>query len=112
VLSNDIDVDNPASSLVVTAVRTGAWEGAGAAASPGAGLAGAYGTLVLNANGFRYTLNDNNGAIQALNVGGTLTDNFNYTVQDPGGLTDTAVLTVTISGTNDAAVSPVRARRR
>jgi VCBS repeat-containing protein len=104
VLSNDIDVDNPG-SLVVTAVRTGTWEGAGAAASPGAGLAGAYGTLVLNANGFySYSVNDNNSAVQALNVGGTLIDSFNYTVQDPGGLTDTAVLTVTINGTNDAAV--------
>ena len=48
-------------------------------------------------------VNDNDPAVQALNVGGTITDSFNYTVQD-GSLTDTAVLTVTINGANDAPV--------
>jgi uncharacterized protein YegL len=42
--------------------------------------------------------------VQALNGSATLTDSFNYTVQDPGGLTDTAVLTITIHGANDAPV--------
>src|SRR5262249_40990282 len=38
------------------------------------------------------------------NVGDTLTDSFNYTVSD-GSLTDTAVLTVTINGADDAPVA-------
>ena len=41
--------------------------------------------------------------MQALNVGGTPTDSFNYTVSD-GSLDDTAVLTITINGANDAPV--------
>ena len=41
--------------------------------------------------------------MQALYVGGTLTDSFNYTVSD-GSLDDTAVLTITINGANDAPV--------
>src|SRR5678816_2956980 len=57
-----------------------------------------------NANGsYTYVVNNSDAAVQALNVGGTITDSFNYTVRDPGGLTDTAVLTVTITGSNDAA---------
>ena len=48
-------------------------------------------------------VNEDDTAVQELNAGGTITDSFNYTVQDPGGLTDTAVLTVTIKGANDAA---------
>ena len=31
-----------------------------------------------------------------------MTDTFNYTVSDTDGLTDTAVLTITINGTNEA----------
>jgi VCBS repeat-containing protein len=36
--------------------------------------------------------------------GQTLTDSFTYTVQDAGGLTDTAQLSVTVQGANDAPV--------
>src|SRR4029077_16297685 len=40
-----------------------------------------------------------------LNTGGTLTDTFTYTVKDPGGLSDTAQLTITINGADDAPVA-------
>src|SRR5262249_15674711 len=46
--------------------------------------------------------NNNDAAVQALNVGQALTDTFTYTVKDPGGLTDTAQLTITINGADDA----------
>ena len=49
-------------------------------------------------------VNENDVIVQALNVGQFTTDIFNYTVQDPAGLTDWAVLTVTINGANDAPV--------
>ena len=49
-------------------------------------------------------VDENDAAVQALNDGDTLTDSFNYTVQD-GGLTDTAVLTISINGANDAPVA-------
>ena len=42
--------------------------------------------------------------MQALNTGDTLTDTFTYTVKDPGNLTDTAQLTITINGADDAPV--------
>src|SRR5947208_5496461 len=47
-----------------------------------------------------YTLNNSNAAVQALNVGGTLTDHI--TVQTIDGTSQ--VVTITINGTNDAAV--------
>ncbi|MEM7333872.1 MAG: cadherin domain-containing protein [Chloroflexota bacterium] len=40
-------------------------------------------------------------AIQSLQVGQSLVDSFEYVVEDSGGLTDTGVVTVTISGLND-----------
>ncbi|WP_407121704.1 VCBS domain-containing protein [Bradyrhizobium sp. STM 3561] len=105
VLTNDTDVDS--GSLTVSAIRTGGIEGAGTAGTLGVGLAGAHGTLALNANGsYTYVVNENDATVQALNVGQSTTDTFNYTVTD-GSLTDTAVLTVTISGANDAPVNTV-----
>ena len=47
-----------------------------------------------------YTLDNTNAAVQALNVGQTLTDTFTVTTVDG----TAQVVTVTINGTNDAAV--------
>ena len=47
-----------------------------------------------------YTLDNTNGAVEALNVGGTLTDTFTVTTVDG----TAQLVTVTINGTNDAAV--------
>ncbi|WP_441279814.1 VCBS domain-containing protein [Bradyrhizobium sp. 1200_D9_N1_2] len=108
VLTNDTDVDNTNASLVVSAIRTGAVEGSDTAGTLGSSLVGAHGTLTLNANGsYTYVVNDSDSAVQALNSGQTITDSFNYAVKDPGNLTDTAVLTVTINGANDAPVNTV-----
>ncbi|MGX5844399.1 beta strand repeat-containing protein, partial [Mesorhizobium sp. ArgA1] len=105
VLTNDTDVDS--ASLTVTGIRTGGVEGAGTAGSVGLGLVGAHGTLTLNSDGsYTYVVNEGDTAVQALNAGGSTTDTFNYTVSD-GSLTDTAVLTVTINGANDAPVNGV-----
>ena len=100
----DTDVDNTTASLVVASFRTGATEGAGTAGTLGSGLVGAHGTLTLNSDGsYSYVVNEADATVQLLNVGGTITDSFNYTVS-PGGLTDTAVLTITIHGADDAPV--------
>ena len=81
------DVDNPANTFT-------------AVSSPTASDSG-YGTYTLTAAGvWTYTLDNSNGAVQALNVGETLTDTFTVT-------TSTApqqVVTITINGANDAAV--------
>ena len=104
VLTNDTDAETPA-ALVVSAIRTGTEAGTGTAGTVGSSLVGAYGILTLNSDGtYTYVVSDSNATVQALNVGGTLTETFTYTVKDPGGLTDTAQLVITINGANDAAV--------
>ena len=103
VLGNDTDVDS--SSFTVTGIRTGSTEGSGTVSAPGAALAGAHGTLTLNANGnYSYAVNQSDAAVQALNVGAKLTDTFNYTMTD-GSLSDKAVLAITIDGVNHAPVA-------
>ncbi len=105
VLDAVTDVDDARSELRVTAVRVGGTEGSGNAVTVGSALAGLYGSLTLSADGrWTYTLNDSNAAVQALNPGQTLTERFNYTVTDRSGngLTDIAVLTITIEGAQDA----------
>lgn len=101
VTANDIDSD----ILVVTAIRTGAVEGAGTTGAVGSALGGQYGSLTLNANGtYSYVVNEGNAAVEALAIGESLTDRFNYTISD-GSLTDIAVLSITVNGANDAPVA-------
>ena len=97
----DTDVDGD--TLTVSAVRTGATEDAGTAGTVGVALTGTYGQLTLNANG-SYTYVANQAAAEALDVGDTVTDSFNYTVTD-GALTDTAVITIKVFGVNDLPVA-------
>ena len=83
----DIDVDNATNAF--TAIT-----------SPTAS-AGGYGTFTITAAGvWTYTLNNTNSAVQALNVGNTLTDSFTVTTVDG----TAQVVTITISGSNDAAI--------
>ena len=79
------DVDNPPDWVAV--------------GTPAAGTNG-FGSYTLTAAGaWTYTLNDSNAAVQALNVGQTLTDTFTATTV--GGTSQ--VVTITIDGANDAA---------
>ncbi|MCA1409475.1 DUF4082 domain-containing protein, partial [Ensifer sp. BRP08] len=100
VLTNDTDPD-AGDTKTVTAVRFGTMTG-----TLGTALAGAHGSLVLNASGaFTYSVNENDAAVQALRQStNTLTDVFSYTMRDAAGATSTATLTVTIHGANDAPV--------
>jgi VCBS repeat-containing protein len=83
----DTDVDNPANTFV--------------AASAGTASDQPFGTYEMSAAGdWTYTLDNTNAAVQALNVSDTLTDTF--TVQTVDGTAQ--VVTITIHGTNDAAV--------
>jgi len=99
-LTNDSDADgNP---IVVTAVRTGAEADTGTAGTLGTTLQGQYGTLQLNADGsYTYTLTEN---LQYLDDGEQVQDFFTYTISDPGGNTDQATLTITITGADDGMV--------
>ena len=85
VLANDTDVD--VEPLTVT--------------NPGVYI-GAYGTLTLAANG-SYTYAPG-AAAQGLDTGETAQDVFSYTASD-GTASDTATLTVTVTGANDAPVA-------
>ena len=76
------------------------------------GSAAGIGTQITLASGALLTLNgsgtftyDTNGQFESLNTGETATDSFTYTLQDAGGLTDTATVTVTIDGNADAPVA-------
>ena len=97
VLMNDRDVDN-ADTWSVSTIADGMVGGV---------TEGAYGSLTLNADGsFEYVVHNELPAVEALDAGGdALTESFVYTVQDGGGLTDTATLTITIEGANDAPVA-------
>ena len=60
-----------------------------------------YGSFTVTADGvWSFTLDDTNSAVQALNIGDTLTDNFTVTTIDGTAQT----VTITIKGANDAAV--------
>ena len=82
-------------------------DGFGAIAWTGASngsVAGTHGTLSVGTDGgYRYTLNNDSAAVQALKSGETLTETFNYTVTDKDGDSATASLTVTINGADDTA---------
>ncbi|WP_246551000.1 VCBS domain-containing protein [Bradyrhizobium liaoningense] len=81
------DVDNPSNTFT-------------AVSSPKASTNG-YGTFTITAAGvWTYTLDNASGAVQALNVGGTLTDSFTVNALDG----TPQVVTITIQGSNDAAL--------
>ncbi|NLX18534.1 MAG: tandem-95 repeat protein [Desulfobulbus sp.] len=74
--------------------------------SVGTPLSGAYGELVLAADGsYTYTLDNDNPVVNALRPGETLTETFTYTIADGDGDRSTASLTITIHGTNDPPVA-------
>ena len=81
------DVDNPNDAWI--AVNTAIISASG------------YGSYTLTAAGvWTYTLDNSNATVQALNVGGTLTDTFTASTVDG----TAQLVTITIHGANDAAV--------
>ncbi|MFY9142153.1 VCBS domain-containing protein [Sulfuricurvum sp.] len=69
-------------------------------------VVGKYGTLVVNGETgeYTYTIDNANGAVDALNIGDSVEESFTYTVSD-GSLTNTATLSITVNGSNDAPVA-------
>jgi VCBS repeat-containing protein len=92
--------DPPTATGTLTATDVDKAPGLTAVNCPTASDAG-YGTFTMTADGvWTYTLDDGNCAVQALNVGDTLTDTFKVTSLDG----TEQLVTVTINGTNDAAI--------
>ena len=74
----------------------------------GTPFAGAYGSIVLNADGsYTYTLDNRNPNVQRLNNGQTLTEIFRYTIRDSDGDESTTTLTITITGVSDTPARPL-----
>ena len=91
VLTNDSDVDQ---GTVLTVANAGT-------------LQGNYGSLVLNADGsYSYILDNTSLAVQSLAQGQVVTETFAYQATD-GIASAPAMLTVSITGTNDAPVTTV-----
>jgi VCBS repeat-containing protein len=83
----DTDVDNPANTFQAVAAGTASDHG--------------YGSYVMTVDGtWTYSVDNNNAAVQALNVGQSLTDTF--TVHTVDGTA--RQITVTLDGANDAPV--------
>jgi VCBS repeat-containing protein len=99
----DTDAQDASNALTVVAVHTGPEGGSILAGTVGSPLTGAHGTLTLNLDGsYTYLVNQSDAVVQALHTSAeTITDVFNYTITDTGGLQDTATLTVTIHGADD-----------
>jgi VCBS repeat-containing protein len=98
VLANDTDVDT-GDTKTVSAVN-------GVALNVGVAIAGTYGSVVIGANGaYTYTLDNADIDTNSLAAGAAATDAFNYTVSDGLGATSTAILTIDITGGNDAPVA-------
>ena len=88
VLNNDTDPENDALSV----------SGADSSSAQGA-------TVTVNADG-SYSYNPTGAAaLQALSIGESLNDTFNYTVSDGNGGTDTGTVTINVTGVNDAPIA-------
>ncbi|MDP1584286.1 MAG: cadherin domain-containing protein [Bradyrhizobium sp.] len=108
----DTDAQDGPAGLTVVAVKTGPESTPVTTGVVGTALQGTYGKLTLNANGsYSYALDNNNATVQGLtSVSPAILDVFNYTINDSGGASDTATLTITITGADDLpqAVADVR----
>lgn len=103
VLTNDTDADAGDTKRVVdvtaiditspTAIQIG---------DGGTVIPGKYGQLVMGPDGtYTYSVNNSHPEVNALSSNSTLLESFAYTVTDAGGLTHTAILTITILGVDD-----------
>src|SRR6266850_1801292 len=90
ILANDTDVDGDTLS-VSDVLFTQPFHG--------------FAVVTLNSGVFSYTSNTNNPAIEALKPGQFLDDSFTYTVSDGHGGTDTATVTLRVTGVNDAPIA-------
>ena len=110
VLANDTDVDIQTNGDVLTVTRIAnnlRPDGVAVSATGVTLLQGLYGILVIRPNGgFQYVVDNSNPAVQALRTAGQfVSDFFDYTIADTGGLTSNAVLQINIHGANDTPIA-------
>jgi len=94
-------------SVTVVAAGTGTEAAPTGPGTVNTAFNGQHGSLLIHTDGsYTYTVDQSDAAVQALRTSGqTITDSFNYTIQDNGGLQDVATLTVTIHGANDNPIA-------
>jgi len=98
-----VGADNAIVTLV-DGLNTGV--GQATATAAGVTIVGQYGSLLIHSDGsYTYTLNNANADVNALGVGEHLTESFRYTLHDGDGDESSAVLNITINGSNDAPVA-------
>ena len=105
--TNTIAEDTPA---VNGNVKTNDTNGDGGPAANTTALTGSgtgsYGTVALNPDGtYTYTLDNANPTVQQLSPGETLQEVYTYVLTDGAGETESATLTITITGTEDLPVA-------
>ncbi|MBR9880259.1 MAG: DUF4347 domain-containing protein [Gammaproteobacteria bacterium] len=107
VLSNDTDVDLNGESKAVSGIRVGDEPlGVFTDVSGATDVFGSYGILTITPDGnYRYVVEDDTAAVEALGAGETLSETFSYRITDALGLDDIAVLTITIEGAQDNPVA-------
>ncbi|HNN46469.1 MAG TPA: retention module-containing protein, partial [Azospira sp.] len=102
--ADQADSDPEGDVLTVTQARFGT----AAPVAAGTPMTLAYGTLVLNADGtYTYSVDNANPTVNALNIGGVLTEVVTYSVSDGKGGSATTTLTITIGGVNDTPTATV-----
>ena len=102
VMNDDTDADDDDSFTVTQIKKNGGSDSAvssGTTSANGTSVTGTYGTLTIGADG-SYTYTADQAAADALDAGDQVTDVFVYTIND-GDATDTATLTITVTGVND-----------
>src|SRR6185436_18317677 len=108
VVTNDTDADSTlGDTKSITGARAGSETDAGSltTVTTSIDVAGTYGTLHINSDGtYTYTLDNNDPDTEGLSAGQLVSDIFTYRVADAHGLTDTAELTIAVTGSNDAPV--------
>ncbi|WP_240201620.1 VCBS domain-containing protein [Pseudomonas sp. PDNC002] len=104
----DTDVD-AGDSKTVDGIGFGVLNAGGSFTQVAAGstaVAGAYGSLSIDANGnFVYAVNNDLAAVQALKLGDSLVETFTYRMHDTDGASSLARITITIQGRYDAPVA-------
>jgi VCBS repeat-containing protein len=95
VLTDSGDTDDLSTVMSITAVN-------GSAANVDSFVAGTYGDLFVDAGGFYFYVA--NSSIDPLQIGDTATDQFNFTVTDSLGRTETTTLTFNINGADDSPI--------
>ncbi|MCP4596540.1 VCBS domain-containing protein, partial [Neptuniibacter sp.] len=69
-------------------------------------LTGSYGTLNIQSNGdYTYTLDNSNSVVNSLMEGESLTDIYTYTLQDSDGSLSSALITITVIGTDEPVIT-------